>query len=205
MSIRLPSGTSIVRGLRRCVPSLLKENHPAHFAFWLLCVSCVVLVALGIFIHLTVSGILALRGKEFAGDPQSILRRYGVLLQDLRETERERALLPEIRPVRENLLSVVEMLESFARLSAVEQTVMAQTTEQGQEVPSYGTPVVRYSVKLQGSLDAVIAYLRLLQSAPRLVRIERLAITGKGENRVLSDATEALLQIVIAVRDGGSP
>ncbi len=205
MRFRFPSRSRLVRALRWLVPPLLRENHAAHFAFWTLCVGGIVLVALGFFIHLTVSGIFTLRGKEFAGDSQSILRRYGTLLQDLRETESERALLPQIRLARENLLPVVEMFETFARQAAVEQTVMAQTLEQGQEAPTYTTPVVRYSVKLHGSFDAVIDYLRLLHRAPRLLRIERLAITGAGEERVLSGATEAMLQLVVAVRDGGSP
>lgn len=194
---------ALVTGRRapKWFPLFFWENHFAHFALWIFLISAAALGGLAAAIHQTVSGINALRRNEFASDVTVVTSLYDTLRGDLRATERERALLPTVRFPRGNPLAFVQTLETVARSVGVQQTIAVgdQRADGGER--GYATPVLRYTLTLQGSEEAVVVYLQRLHEVPYLVRVERVSLNRVAPRPDEAVTAVAVLEIVVAVRE----
>ena len=188
------------RLLRRLIPESLRENHVSRVVLWIVIVSGLVLMLLGFFIHAVVSDIVEIRSAEFTEGQDRIARRYERLLEDLRATEEERSLLGGVRSPKGNLVPFVQSLELTAQRANVTQTLEAITGDKDPNGQPYSSPVIRYTLTLEGPLDAVIAYLGAVHDVPQLVRVETLDITSPADENILASAV-AIARIAVAVRE----
>lgn len=180
--------------------SLLFQNRFAIITLMILGVGTVALVGGGVALHILVTDIQTIRKEEF-GQPQSrIAERYERLLEDLQATERERVLLQDVRPSRQNLVSFVQLLETAAATSGVTQTIDAVPPEEDQYGQPYPSPVLRYQLTLEGPYEGVTRFLASVHAIPHLVRIEEVRISSGDERDVLI-GSKAIIRIAVAVRE----
>lgn len=191
------------RFLNRFFPLSLRENHFSHVALWVSAVGFLVLLALTLFAHRMVSDIMALKSADIGDSESRFAQRYGRLLTDLRETEDERRLLQDVRPGAGNVVPFIQLLERAAEQAGVAQTIEALPRDVDPHGQSYPSPVLRYTLTLEGPLDALTAYFSVLHELPQLVRVETVEVSSPVAGNVRVSATTTA-RIAVAIREDPS-
>ena len=185
--------------LRRLFPLSVQENHFSHVALWVSAMGLLVLIALALLAHRMISDIVALKSTEVTDGDSRFVRKYDRLLSDLRETEEARKRLFEVRPRGENVVSFVQSLERAAERTGIRQTIEVLPRAADTHGQPYPSPVIRYTLTLEGSLDVLIAYFGALHELPQLVRVETIEVTSPVDNNVLVHAITTA-RIAVAVQ-----
>lgn len=181
--------------LERWVPTVLRENHVFHVSLWILLICAAVITVLLFLIHGSVTRILDLQQGGVANGGV-LSRRYEHLLNDLRETGETRARLLQLRSSRATFVSFVQRLEGRAAQGGVRIALNAIPSEQDSFGQPYASPVVRYSVVLEGSLESIVSYLEFLYANAPLVHVEAAEFTSSTDN--LAANAVATLQLAVA-------
>lgn len=127
-------------------------------------------------------------------------RSFEQLLRALKENEGERAAVESLRPRADQPLRFVEGLEGAAARAFINQEISAIPPAADQGGQPYVSPVVRFRVTLQGTMEKVTLYLSALQRLPELVAVERMELRAPPDGHVVTNATADLL-IAVAVKD----
>lgn len=188
------------RFAQRIVPRVVRENRYARLALIVILGGIGVHLLLGVLAHRAISEILAREESRAVEARPLAMIRQAKLFKDLKETTEERKLIQRLRLALEDLVPFLQRLETAAQEAGVAQTIETVPVEERAAAPAAEAPLLRYRLKLEGTLDGITAYLATLDRIPQVVIVEEVRITSSRDEDLLVGA-RADVRVAVAIRE----
>lgn len=150
--------------------------------------------------HNLVNKIVVTRGQIIDLSEPVKSKQYYRLTNDYNSTKKERELLKQVRPTKQEIAIFVQTLDDLAVRTGVSQTVEVVMEKGAEGDLIYSVPIIRYQLNVAGGLSAVQNYISELNKVPYLLRFVSVQLTATPE-KTMTDSTIGKIIIDIASKE----